>query len=335
MNPIDLLITVPLPEALLERIQSVSSRLRITMIPSKNAEAISVDKWQNAEILYTDSALPDITKINRLRWIQSHTTDIEFILKSPLVKNEMLVITNMSGVESHAVAEYVVMMMLVLVRQFFLTDQRGAAQSIRKTILGEKWNLNGCVVGIIGYGSVGREVARLLQPFGMTILATKRDVMDPTDSGYFIPGMGDPDGDLFHRLYPPQAIKSMVKECDFVVVCVPSCAETKGMINVPVISLMKPSCYYIHVSNLDVIDIQAFTTAIQDKRIRGAALDIPTTSLTSEHPLFKMPEVILTPHIAGETEDYVEKAVELFIGNLRRYLDGLPLLNQYQSTRGY
>mgnify|MGYP000268295387 CR=1 FL=1 len=336
MNPIDLLITVPLPPLLVERIQAVSSRLRINLIPTRDAEAIAVDKWQNTEILYTDFVLPDLGKINRLRWIQSHTTDLGFIQQSPLGKNEMIVITNMSGIESHAVAEYVVMMMLVLTRQFFSSRVRDTAAPNRQGMPGQKWNLNGAVVGIIGYGSVGREVARLLQPFGMTILATKRDVMDPTDSGYFIPGMGDPKGDLFHRLYPPQAIKSMVKECDFVVVCLPSCPSTKGLIGASMIHLMKPTSFYIHVSQPDVVDIQAFTDAIVERRIRGAAFDIQIpSSLSADHPLFKSPEIILTPRIAGETEDYMDKAIELFIENLRRYLEGLPLLNQYHPIRGY
>ena len=85
-------------------------------------------------------------------------------------------------------------------------------------------------MGIVGYGSVGRQIARLLYSFGAKVLATKRDAMHPEDNGYIPEGLGDPTGDLVQRIYPPQALQSMLKECDFVVVCTPLTPDTRNLL---------------------------------------------------------------------------------------------------------
>ena len=138
--------------------------------------------------------------------------------------------TTLSGTSASQVAEYVVMMMLALRPQaagnvFFPGETQG-----RPNDPWERFNpleLRNSTVGLVGYGSIGRQVARLLQPFGAKILAAKRDVMHPEDDGYIPDGMGDPGGDFFTRLYPIQAIQSMLKECDFDVIAHPYLAKPK------------------------------------------------------------------------------------------------------------
>jgi phosphoglycerate dehydrogenase-like enzyme len=160
--------------------------------------------------------------------------------------------------------------------------------------------------------------------------------MRPEDPGYTIPGLGDPAGDLFHRLYPYQAARSMMKECDYVVVSLPLTPETRGLIGANELSAMKPSAYLVAVARGGVIDQAALTAALQEKRIAGAALDVfAEEPLPSNSPLWKMPNVIVTPHVGGMSVHYNQRAINLLIENLKRYLTGAPLLNRFDAQRGY
>jgi phosphoglycerate dehydrogenase-like enzyme len=191
-------------------------------------------------------------------------------------------------------------------------------------------------VGIVGYGSIGRQIARLLQGFGSTVLATKRDVMHPEDSGFTPEGQGDVPGELVHRLYPPQAMQSMLKECDFVILTLPLTRDTRHMIGAAELAVMKPTAYLVDISRGSVIDQNALVAALREQRIAGAALDVfEQEPLPPEHPLWKLPNVIITPHLAGSSPHYDRRAADLFTENLTRYLAGLPLYNRFDPQRGY
>jgi phosphoglycerate dehydrogenase-like enzyme len=191
-------------------------------------------------------------------------------------------------------------------------------------------------VGIVGYGSIGREVARLLHPFGVNVLAAKWDAMQPQDTGYIQEGFGDPNGDIPRRIYPFQALKSMIAECDFLVITVPLTPETDGLIGSEELDAMKPDSFLIDVSRGCVVDHIALIRALKDKKIAGAALDVfPEEPLPKDSPLWKFPNVIISPHIAGISPHYDQRAVALFTENLRRFLASEPLHNQVEFERRY
>jgi phosphoglycerate dehydrogenase-like enzyme len=196
--------------------------------------------------------------------------------------------------------------------------------------------LRGSTVGIIGYGSIGRQGARLVNVFGATVLATKKDVMHPEDRNYTPEGMGDPAGDLVHRIYPYQALRSMLKECDFVAVTVPKTADTLGLIKAEELAAMKATAFLVDISRGGIVDHNALANALRDRRIAGAALDVfPEEPLPADSPMWKLPNVIITPHISGTTPHYDERAVALFAENLQRYLANLPLLNRFDPKEQY
>jgi phosphoglycerate dehydrogenase-like enzyme len=196
--------------------------------------------------------------------------------------------------------------------------------------------LNQSTVGIIGYGSIGREVARLCCAFGAEVLATKSDVKQPEDTDYAIEGVGDPGGDSVHRLYPPQALIPMLKESDYVVVAVPLTPETRGLITAKELEAMKSTAYLVDVSRGGVVNHDDLIEALRGGWLAGAALDVfPEEPLPNDSQLWGLPNVILSPHIAGMTDHYDERAVDLFIENLNRYLVGEALLNQIDLERGY
>jgi phosphoglycerate dehydrogenase-like enzyme len=196
--------------------------------------------------------------------------------------------------------------------------------------------VNHSTVGLVGYGSIARELARTLQPFEVTVLAAKRDVMHPEDIGYTIEGHGDPEGNYFHRLYPIQAIKSMVSECNFVVVTLPYTPQTRNLIGEPELRAMKPGAILIVVSRGGIVDEPALCKVLEEKHLGGAVLDVfAKEPLPQDHPLWKLPNVILTPHVSGFSAQYKERAGTMFAENLRRYLHGEPLLNKFEIERSY
>jgi phosphoglycerate dehydrogenase-like enzyme len=196
--------------------------------------------------------------------------------------------------------------------------------------------LTGSTVGLVGYGSIAREVARLLQAFHVKVLAVKKDVRHPVDQGYTLPGHGDVDGNCFHRLYPPQALKSMLKECDFVVITLPLTPETRGSFGKAELNAMKPSACLVHVSRGGILDENALVEALHEKKIAAAALDVFLKEpLPAESNLWEAPNLVLTPHVSGFSPKYKERAGEMFMQNLSLFLRGEPLLNQFFPERHY
>lgn len=337
-EPIEVLTTIAFTEAILKQLQQISPRLQFTVQTARRPEDISEDIWQRTEILYTDTVLPEPNQVPNLRWLQFHYSGIDFALDAPLLRKPGLQITTLSGAAVPQIAEYVLMMMLALghrLSDIFVNQTRAEWPS-------DRWErfmpreLRGSTVGIVGYGSIGREIARLLLPFGVTILAAKRDVKHPQDAGYTIPGLGDPHGDFFHRLYPYQALKSMLKLCDFIVICVPLTRETRQMINEDMLKSIKPGAFLVDIGRGGVIDQDALLEALQERRLSGAALDVfAEEPLPPSSPFWRLPNVIVSPHIAGSSPHYRARAAELFAENLNRYIQGIPLLNLLDLENQY
>jgi phosphoglycerate dehydrogenase-like enzyme len=153
---------------------------------------------------------------------------------------------------------------------------------------------------------------------------------------YQVPGTGDSDGVYVNRLYPPEALKSMLAECDFVQVAVPSTRVNFHLIDEGALSAMRKTTVLINIARGDVVDEGALIRALQTKQIGGAALDVfEKEPLPADNPLWKLDNVIISPHIAGNTDHYNESAAEVFAQNLERYLTDQELLNRVDRARGY
>jgi phosphoglycerate dehydrogenase-like enzyme len=338
INQNEILITLPVPDSALDDLRQLSSRLRITHHVTRHAEDISPEQWAQTEILYTDVVLPDPSFVPNLRWVQFHYAGIEFVFDTPMVKAENVVFTSLSGANAPQAAEYAVMVMLALghhLPDLFESQEKAEWLSDKRERILPK-ELRGSTVGLVGYGSVCRELARLLSTFEVTVLAAKKDARHPEDHGYTIPGLGDPEGNYFHRLYPMEACKAMLKECDFVVVCLPITADTRNSIGEAELAAMKPGAFLVNLGRGGVVNQSALLTALQERRLAGAALDVfAEEPLPASSPLWHLPNVIITPHIAGMSTAYRDRALRLFTENLRRYLNGQTLLNQVDPLRGY
>jgi len=337
-EPIEVLISLPFPEHLADRLAEISPRLKITVQKANKVEDLPTELWSRVQILYTFKVVPPPDLAPRLRWIQFHSAGVEHIINHPILRKPDLVATTLSGAAASQMAEYILMTMLALGHK--LPDL--IAHQQRLDWPSDRWErfspieLRDSTVGIVGYGSIGRQLARLLYPLGAIVLASKQNAMQPTDNGYIPEGMGDPGGDYIHRLYPTQALRSMLKACDFVVITVPKTPATTGLISRAKLEVMKPSAFLVDVSRGGIVDHQALIQALKDHKIAGAALDVfPEEPLPADSPLWKLSNVIITPHIAGNTAQYDERAVELFAANLQRFLAGQPLYNRINPDEGY
>jgi phosphoglycerate dehydrogenase-like enzyme len=337
-DPVEVLITLGFPDAQINSLREVSPRLRFTVFPARKAEEVPADLWLRAEVLYTDRVLPNQDLAPNLRWIQFHYAGIDFAANSTWLQNPEIIATNQSGAAASQAAEYALTMMLALGHR--LPDL--ALNQAHADWPRDRWDrfvpreLRDCTVGIVGYGSIGRQVARLLIPFGATVLAAKYDVLHPTDKGYIPDGLGDPKGEFFHRLYPYQALRPMLKECDFILIAAPLTEQTRGMIGSQEFAVLKPTAYLIDAARGGIVDQPALINALQERRLAGAALDVfPEEPLPPANPLWRMPNVIITPHISGISSHYNERAIALFAENLNRYISGTPLYNRFDPQKGY
>jgi len=337
-KPVDILVDYPLTEEQVRSLETISDRVRITHYPGQKFEEIPTEEKEKAEILLTSKSEPTPEEMPDLQWIQYARAGISFLDESPLLKREGFQATSLSGAVSLPVAEYAVGMMLALGHKF---PQINEYQE-KKEWPPDRWErfqpleLRGSTVGLVGYGSIGREIARLLQPFKVEILATKKDLMSIEYSGYMPEDTGDREGILFRRLYPPEAIKSMLALCDFVVVCVPLTDETEGIIGKDELDAMKKTAYLVAIGRGGQVDEEALASALKDKKIAGSALDVfESEPLPKESPLWEVPNLLITPHIAGNTVRYPELVFELFSTNLKQYLKGERLYNIFNPKKGY
>jgi phosphoglycerate dehydrogenase-like enzyme len=336
-DPLQILSTISFPEPELERIRSVSPRINIHLHPTREYGQIPEDVLDSIEVLYTMRSLPEPDQVPNLRWIQAHTAGIDQFHGHALLNSDVL-ITTMSGASTPQMAEYVLMSVLALghrlpeIMHASAIDQWAEGRYSRF----EPKELAGSTIGILGYGSIGREVARLCRTLGASVLATKLDLKQLNDEGYRLEELGDPEADLPDRLYPPEATRSMVSLCDFLVITLPLTPKTQGMVGEEVIKAMKPGAYLIDVSRGKILDHGALIEALNNGHLAGAALDVyPVEPLPESSPLWEMKNVILTPHLAGSSPSYLVRAIDLFTTNLGLYLSDKPLLNRYNPATGY
>lgn len=333
--PISVVVAMNFTDEIIEQLRGVSPRLQIERYFPGVPEAA----WAEAEILYTARDFPDPAFAPRLRWIQLHSAGIDHAIKQPIIRAEDISVTTTSGIHAVQMSEFSLGMMLAFNYKIPLMLQlQSKADWPEKPIeVFAPRELRGQVLGIAGYGSIGRELARQANALGMTVLATKRDVMHTEDKeGYAEPGTGDSAGTIPARLYPAEALVSMVGECDYLVITTPLVEGAPPIVTEEVLHAMKKTAVLVNVARGAVIDEAALITALSSRKIAGAALDVfqqeplPTTS-----PLWNLDNVIISPHVSGNSVRYHEKAAALFAENLQRYLDKRPLLNLLNRKRGY
>ena len=342
MNTIHVLSVLDFTEEQLDKLRMVAPRLVVEQKRCRSEEEIAaaLDEARThrpTEVLCAARPPHDLSIAPHLRWVQVLSAGVNHLLDHPIMESDIL-LTNTSGIHATFIGEYVLAMMFNLTQRWpwklFLKWGHGWPHD-REFVSsgGELW---GKVVGIVGYGSIGREVARLCQALGMRVLAAKRDPQDLRDHGYCLPHRGDPEGRIPEALFGPDGLAEMLPQCDYVVLAAPLTHETQGLIGAEELAALKPSAYLINIARGGLVDEGALVEALRCGQIAGAALDVFVEEpLPSNHPLWDLPNVLLTPHISGASSIYNDLASDLFAENLRRYAAQERLLNLVDKEKGY
>jgi phosphoglycerate dehydrogenase-like enzyme len=338
MKPVHILSTMKFDPALLDRIRAVSDRVILMQHTARDHEQVPAEVFERAEVIYTFGVLPQPEQAPHLRWVQLNSAGANHVIQHPLFATDVM-FTTVSGLHAINIGEYVLASILTWTRhlpELFDLQRKNQWPSDRWACC-QPTELRGSTVGIVGYGSIGREVARLAKAFGMRVLALKRHRESAGEQGAFeLVGLGDPAGVLPDALYGPEQLREMLAVCDFVVLAVPLTPETRGMIGEAELRAMKPTAYLVNIARGEVCDEPLLIHALQGGWIAGAGLDVFTQEpLPKTSPLWALPNVILTPHISGFTPVYEQRAVDIFCENLRRYIAGQPLLNLVDKSTGY
>ena len=336
---VHVLCTRPLRAAHLERLKSLSPRLRIEhrLVASGDVAAVMTPE---VEVLLSTFPPHSAEAFPALRWYQSTSAGVDRVLQTPFGHSSVR-ITTTSGLHAITVGEYTLGLMIALARDFlgYLDFQRRSCWPQHPLPPYEQFpgrDLRGATVLIVGYGSIGRQVARLCDTLGMRVLAVKRDPAARTDEGFAFPRTGDPAGELPERIVGPAQLEAVLPEADFIVLAAPSTADTRQLLGRREFTLMREDAILINVARGDLIDEAAMVDALSQGRIAAAGLDVfATEPLPPDSPLWTLKNVIISPHVAGCSPRYDDYVMEIFSENLRRYLNGEPLLNEVNRQLGY
>ena len=257
-----------------------------------------------------------------LRWVHSPAAGVGSML-FPAMTASRVVISNSRGMNAVAVAEHALTLILAALRRL---PEALRAQSERRWIANELSglpSLRGRTLLVAGLGAIGCELARMASGLGMRVVGTRRDTGEPL-----------PDG--VAEAHSPSALPALLPRADVVVLAAPLTAETRGMIGAAELALMKPSAWLVNVARGKLVDERALVLALERGALAGAALDVfEHEPLPSASPLWSMPNVVITPHVAGFRHDYWEAATELFAANLCSYRAGEVVANMVDKRAGY
>lgn len=295
-------------------------RSQVEFLWCKNTKE-AAEFLSEAEVIVTsgrlNSSVPDRTP--KLRWVQSLSAGVD---KLPLeaFAQRNIAVTNAKGVHTIQMSEFTLSLMLQWTRNSnkFLDSQQEKRWD-SKIPVGE---LHGLTIGIVGAGAIGEAVARKCQAFDMYVIGYNRSGDLPAHFDEIVTG--------------EEGLITLLKKSDYIVILLPSTAKTHHVITKKHLQYMKPNAFLINLARGDVIDEDALIEALQDGSIAGAALDVfEQEPLPESSPFWTMDNVIVTPHIAGSSEHYLERAAPIFFHNIKQYISGKPLMNLVNLKEGY
>jgi len=331
----------------LERIREAAPGSRIVNL---SVEGLADGPVDDVEVLlrgFLSSEAFDrlLARAPQLRWVHSATSGVERALTPAALARE-IVVTNARGVFSRPIAEHVLLMILAISRRL---PQLLELQRERTWQPLEGRELRDLTIGIVGYGSLGRAVASLATAFGSRVVAMRRhpDAAVAVAAVAAVASRGTSaatgsDDDVFSveprvdRMYGPDGLHELLAESDVVVLAAPLTPETDGLIDDAAIAAMRPDAWLINVARGRLVDDVALVRALTEDRIGGVALDtFRDEPLPQSSPLWDLPNVIVTPHTSWSSARVLDRSIDLFCDNLRRYRAGEPLRNVVDRSAGY
>ena len=306
-----------------KRLQQDFPQVNVVHLPDhKRVDEEIVD----TEVAITWSIRPaQIAAAKKLRWIHSPAAAVHQLICPELVNSD-IILTNAREVHGPVVAEHVIALIFALAKKIpgsvRLQEKHVWGQQILWDELPRVREVAGAAVGLIGLGSIGRAVAKSAKALGMRVIAAREH-----------PDKGSEGADA---IFGPAQIDEVFRQADYIVLAAPVTAGTKAIASAARLALMRPDACLINVGRGPLVDEPALAAALREKKIGGAALDVfPKEPLPADSPLWDVPNLLITPHTAALTDKLWDRHYALFCENLRRYLNGEPLLAVVDKHKGY
>ncbi|KAJ4362828.1 hypothetical protein N0V95_001202 [Ascochyta clinopodiicola] len=298
-----------------------------------------------ATLFWLPKTADDIPKTKLIQFFSAGTNHVD---KHPIYTNSKIPLCSANGVHGPQIAEWVVMMDLVHSHNYTALYElqkkqewnQGAGKNVSDRV--------GKRVAILGYGSIGRQVARVAKALGMDVIAytasPRKTPESKKDGGFIVPGTGDPEGILPSAWYSGTSKEDLhnflKQEIDLLVVGVPLTKYTQHLLSTDEFEVLHKSnprgTYIANIARGQIIDQKALIKALETKQIRGAALDVTDPEpLPKDDPLWTAPNVLITPHVSGSSDVYAERAFQVLAENIRRARSGGKLVNEVNRDRGY
>jgi phosphoglycerate dehydrogenase-like enzyme len=322
------LLDIPLGEDVPERLRQLPGVTVEQLPPHRADEPLPPELLRGRHVLLCKVPPKNFDDLSDLEWMQLATVGYEHLRQLGLAERPVRV-TNARGLFDTAIGEWNLTMMVNLTRDLrrMLHNQDRAVWDRDGRFQQE---IRGRVVGLWGYGGIGRETARLAKALGMAVHALSRSGGGPRTGCYALPGTGDPEGVLPERFFRAEEEAEFLAGLDFLILALPHTRRTTGLVGAAQLRALPPTAFLLNPARGPIVEESALLTALREGWIAGAALDTHFAyPLPPEHPLWRMPNVILTPHVAGadKSRDFPARMGDLFVQNLERLLAGRPLLN--------
>lgn len=313
----------------LERIRAAAGAIPVVYVPEMSRRSQLTDevraeiaeKLDGVDIIFATAGVDAdmIRAAEQLKWLQVTSAGVDHMIRFGLL-GRGFDITTVRGMTSDSIAEWVLGVIVMF--------SKGLHRAVRNqaTAKWEKWivdEIAGKTCGIVGYGAIGQAVAKRAKGFGMEVVATRRRAETASEE----------DG---VRVLPHDQLAELLETSDYVVVCVPLTDETREMFGAERFAQMKDTAILINVARGATINQPEMIAALEQGTIAGAGLDVTTPEpLPPENPLWKMENVIITPHISADVDDYWERSVDVFLENLERFLGSRELINIVSPSYEY
>jgi phosphoglycerate dehydrogenase-like enzyme len=319
-----------------EAFEAVSSSLRLQIAEGTDQAAIDRLASSDLDALIGRWLPSDRSKTPSLRWLQVLSAGVEHLVGEGAPPWPTgIELTNARGAYATAIAQYTIAAVLRVAEK---VDQRREQQltgrwpdGAEDDFLGDE--IRGKTLVIVGYGGIGREIARLAAAHGMRVIAVKANPTIRADDGFRVPGTGDPDGFIPDRIVGVEALREVAASADFLSVTLPLTARSRGVVSRGVLGALPAHAWLISTGRGPVVDEAALAEVLRERAIGGAVLDVfGEEPLPASSPFWGLPNVVITPHVSGASTAQLSTLVA---ENLRRFVAGEPLLNRVDPERGY
>lgn len=327
---IKILIDMPVYASALSILQKMPGiEVDVLEKPGDTLRPLPVEQIKDCDILFCSLPPENHEQMTELKMVQIGSAGYKQLIGQKLPERNIRA-CNALGVFDVPIGEWNIAMMINLARDMRSLIRNQEAQVWDRSARFQ-WETRGSVVGIWGYGGIGRETARLAKALGMTVHVLSRSRIRERENIYCVPGTGDPEGKLPDRVFLMDEKEAFFNSLDFLIMAIPQTGSTEGIMGEAEFKMLKPHAFLLNPARGPLVQELALLRALEKGWIAGAALDTHYHyPMPAGHPLWKMPNVIMTPHISGSSASphFLDRVWDIFLQNVRNFQQGNPLLNE-------